>query len=295
MYELTQAIGNSYYIDCPARMGLYRLDEKNVCLIDSGGDKDAAKKVEKILNAQGWTLQSIISTHYHADHIGGNQRLQQTTGCRVYACGIEGALTEYPVLEPALLYGGYPPKDLRHKFLMAQPSKVLDLSDASFPASLQPVPLPGHSFNMVGIRTPDNVVYLADSVSSAETLKKYRVCVIYDVAQYLETLDSLDQLKADLFVPAHAPVVADIHELAALNREAVWQVADDLLSFLASPMQFEDILQCLFEQYGLAMNFEQYVLVGSTVKSYLSWFKDTGKADVSFECGRMLWHAVNGQ
>lgn len=31
------------------------------------------------------------------------------------------------------------------------------------------------------------------------------------------------------------------------------------------------------------MNFEQYTLVGSTVRSYLSWLKDTGKVVAEFQ------------
>ena len=45
----------------------------------------------------------------------------------------------------------------------------------------------------------------------------------------------------------------------------------------------------LFSDYGLAMNFEQYVLVGSTVRSYLAWMKDTGKVKVLFENSMLLW------
>ena len=37
------------------------------------------------------------------------------------------------------------------------------------------------------------------------------------------------------------------------------------------------------------MNFEQYVLVGSTVRSYLSWLKDTGKLSAQFENSLLLW------
>lgn len=40
------------------------------------------------------------------------------------------------------------------------------------------------------------------------------------------------------------------------------------------------------------MNFEQYVLVGSTVKSYLSWLKDTGKLTVQFADNRLLWQRI---
>ena len=37
------------------------------------------------------------------------------------------------------------------------------------------------------------------------------------------------------------------------------------------------------------MNFEQYVLVGSTVRSYLSWLKDKGMLTAVFEDGMLLW------
>ncbi len=40
------------------------------------------------------------------------------------------------------------------------------------------------------------------------------------------------------------------------------------------------------------MNFEQYVLVGSTVRSYLSWMKDTGKLSAEFCDNMLLWKRV---
>ena len=70
MYELYRLGECSWYIDCPAKIGIYQPNEKEVYLIDSGNDKDAGKKIKKILDAQGWTLKGIINTHSHADHIG---------------------------------------------------------------------------------------------------------------------------------------------------------------------------------------------------------------------------------
>ena len=89
MYELTQVAGNSYYIQSPAKIGLIRLNDTDVCLIDSGNDKEAGRKVRQILDANGWHLTAIYNTHSNADHIGGNQYLQNQTGCKVYAPGIE--------------------------------------------------------------------------------------------------------------------------------------------------------------------------------------------------------------
>ena len=51
-------------------------------------------------------------------------------------------------------------------------------------------------------------------------------------------------------------------------------------------------MQRLFTDYGLRMDFQQYVLVGSTVRSYLSWLKDTGMIQASFEDNLLLWQKV---
>ncbi len=291
MYELHQVGERSYYIDCPAKIGIFRANDTDVFLIDSGNDKDAGKKVRKILDGQGWKLSGIINTHSNADHIGGNKYLQQQTGCKIFADGIEAAFTEYPVLEPSFLYGGFPCKDLRHKFLLAEPSDVCGFSDADFPKEIEVIPLKGHFFDMAGFRTPDGVVFLADCLSSKETLDKYRIGFIYDVAEYLKTLETVKTLKAKTFVPAHAPAADDISELAEYNIRKVNEVAEKIVGICKEPICFERILQKLFNDYGLTMNFEQYVLVGSTVRSYLSWLRDGGRLNAEFKDNMLMWIA----
>lgn len=289
MYELVQISERSYYIQSPAKIGLVKLDEKNVVLIDSGNDKDAGRKVRQILDASSWHLTAIYNTHSNADHIGGNQYLQRQTGCAVYAPGIDCAFTRHPLLEPSFLYGGYPCRDLRHKFLMAQESDAKELTQADLPEGFQLIPLPGHFFDMAGFRTPDDVVFLADCLSSRETLEKYQIGFIYDVAAYLNTLESVKTMQARMFVPAHAAACEEIADLAQHNIDKVLEVAERITGICAEPLCFEAILQKLFEAYGLDMNFEQYVLVGSTVRSYLAWLKDTGRLNCLFENSMLLW------
>ena len=293
MYELIPVTENSYYIQSPAKIGLVRIrDTDEICLIDSGNDKDAGRKVRQILDAHGWKLKAIYNTHSNADHIGGNKYLQGQTGCRIYAPGAEQAFTRYPVLEPAFLYGGYPCKDLRHKFLMAQESGAEVLRPEALPEGFQVLPLPGHFFDMAGYRTPDGVVYLADCLSSRETLEKYQIGFIYDVAAYLETLEMVKTLSARMFVPAHAPASEEIASLAQYNIDKVQEIGERILELCREPLSFETILQQLFAGYQLTMNFEQYVLVGSTVRSYLSWLKDTGRLNAFFSDNRLLWERI---
>lgn len=75
MYELIQVSDKCCYIQSPAKIGLVRLEGSEVCLIDSGSDKDAGRKVRQHLDANGWKLAAIYNTHSNADHIGGNRYL----------------------------------------------------------------------------------------------------------------------------------------------------------------------------------------------------------------------------
>ena len=291
MYELVNVRGKSFYIESPAKIGLVKLDGDKVCLIDSGSDKEAGRKIRKILDSEGLKLTAIFNTHSNADHIGGNKYLQSQTGCKIYAPDIECAFTRYPILEASFLYGGYPMKELRHKFLLAQESNAEYLTPEVLPDGWEIIPLPGHFFSMAGFRTPDDVVYLADCLSSVETLEKYRISFIYDVGAYISTLETVKSMEAEAFVPSHAPVTDEISGLAQYNIDSVNEIADIIAGICREPLNFESVLQRLFSVLNLSMTFEQYVLAGSTVRSYLSWLKDKGRVKAYFSDNMLLWEA----
>ena len=292
MLELVHIKGNSYYFAGPAKVGLYRTSDNDVVLIDSGNDKDAAKRILRTINEQGWQLTAIYNTHSHADHIGGNAYLQKNTGCRIFANGLEAAYTNHPILEPLTLFGAYPPKELRHKFLLAEQSVAAPLDEAALPQGLTLLPLSGHAMDMVGFLTDDGVAYIGDALSSRETLDKYKICYTYDVAAYLDTLKRLPDIKAELYLPSHAALTEDIAPLAAYNIAATQTVAEDILALLAEPKAFELLLSELLTKYGAPLNFQQYGLVGSTLRSYLAWLKNEGRITVLFENNFLCWKAI---
>lgn len=292
MSSLIQVSEQCYYLPGPAKVGLVHLGDNEVCLIDSGSDKSAARAIRKELDAHGWHLKAIYNTHSHADHIGGNKYLQTQTACRIYAPGAELAFTLHPILEPSFLYGGYPGQELRGKFLYAAESEAEPLTPATLPTGFELLPLPGHSFDMVGFRTPEDIVFLADCLSARSTLEKYRICFIYDVGAYLSTLEKVQGMSARLFIPSHTEPMEDVSSLARLNIEHVHATAATILSLCCTPLCFEDLLQRIFHTFGLHLNFEQYVLVGSTLRSYLTWLAQTGRIAATFADNRLLWSAL---
>ncbi len=292
MYELVQAGDNTFYLESPAKVGLWRTAPDRVWLIDSGNDKEAGKRILRVLDGQGWKLEGILNTHSNADHVGGNQYLQQHTGCPAFARGLECAFMRHPRLEPSFLYGGYPCKSLRNKFLMAPVSDAMELSEETLPPGLRQLPLEGHFFDMAGFETEDGVFFLGDCLAGESILNKYHIFFIYDVQAFLRTLDFVEKLRGRCFIPAHGETAEDIGPMAGANRRKVMEIIDAILKICTVPRCFEDILKALCDRYALKLDFNQYVLVGSTVRSYLSYLCDAGRMAADFADNRLLWRAL---
>ena len=146
--ELVKVGNKTYYIKNATNIGVYKINDKDVYLIDTGNDKDSGKKIIKIVEQQGWSIKGIITTHSNADHIGGNKVIQDRTNCPVYALGIEKSFTQFPILEASFLYGGFPFKDIRNKFLLAKESVVTPIEN-NLPVGLEYLTLKGHFFDMI--------------------------------------------------------------------------------------------------------------------------------------------------
>lgn len=286
--ELIKVGERTFYIKNATNIGVYKIDDNNVYLIDAGNDKDAGKKILKIIEEQGWKVAGIITTHSNADHIGGNKIIQDRTGCKILAHGIEESFTRYPILESSFLYGGYPFKDLKNKFLLSKESTPTEI-EGNLPDGLEYFSLKGHFFDMIGIKTSDDVYFLADSLFSEETIKKYHLFFIYDIREYLNTLDLLSTLNGKMYIPSHCDATNNISSLIDLNKNKIREVLNRIYDICGNGLTFETILKTVFDEYDLEMNLNQYVLVGSTIKSYLSYLCDENRITYDFNSNQMIW------
>lgn len=289
--ELIKVAEKTFYIKNATNIGIYKINKDEVYIIDTGNDKDAGKKILKIIEEQGWTIKGIITTHSNADHIGGNEIIQDRTNCDILAYNIEKSITENPILEPAFLYGGYPFKDLRNKFLLAKESNVIPIQN-NLPEGLEYFELKGHFFDMIGIKTSDNIYFVADSIFSEETINKYHLFFIYDIKEFLNTLDYLKTLKGKLYIPSHCEATEDISKLIEINKNKIQEIIEKIYNICKEEKTFENILKNIFDEYKLTMNVNQYVLIGSTIKSYLSYLYDEGKIRYEFKNNEMVWKQI---
>ena len=292
MFELVKVTDHCYYIESPSKVGIYKRNDTDVYLIDSGSDKNSAKTTLKICSEQGFIIKGIINTHAHADHIGGNAYIQEKTGCDIFCSTIDRPFIEHPIINPLHIYGGYIPQEMEHKFFLAKESVTKDISSTDFPSELKTYDISGHSLGMIAIVTPDNVAFVGDIVSSEEIIKKYGITYLLDIKKHLESLTFVENMSADKFIMSHVETVDDIKPLIKLNRDKLYEICDMILAMLKEPLTFEVLLQKLFYHYELKMSIRQHSLVGSTVRSYLSYLKNEGKVDVIIDDNLILWKTV---
>ena len=290
--ELVQVGKNTFYLDNPTNIGIYLVNNKDVYLIDSGNNKDAGKKILKIINEHNWQVLGIINTHSHADHIGGNNVIQNRTNCAIFSSEIENSFISNTILEPSILYGGYPFNSLLNKTLMAKESSSI-LIDDNIRNTFDVIELPGHSYNMIGLKTKDNIYFLGDSLFSEETINKYHIFYICNVKEFLNTLDKLNNLDGDLYILSHCKPVSDLDSLIKVNRDKVLEIINKIYNLCSNKITFEDILQKIFTDYNINMNENQYFLIGSTIKAYLSYLYDEGKISYTFIDNKMYWYQLN--
>lgn len=289
--SLVQIKGNTYLIPAPTNVGVYVKDNLAI-LIDSGNDKEAGRQILRLLTQRDWSLQLIINTHSNADHIGGNSFLQEKTRCQIAATRQEAAFINDPLLEPSFLYGGFPSRDLRNKFLMAKPSNVISVITSSgeiLGTGLQAEPLPGHFFEMIGVMTPDQVFFIADSLFPENVINKYHLFYLLDIKSHFATLDKLGKVEAELFIPSHGEPTSKLDALIKANKNKIEEILAKVLGICVEAVTIDDVLAEICTLYQISLNATQYVLLSNTIRSYLTYLYEEDLIDCCFEGGKLTW------
>lgn len=288
----THVRGNTYYLSGKTNIGLVK-EGAEVILIDSGNDKEAGRKLRQLLDANDLRIKYILNTHSNADHIGANAYLMNQYNCLSYGLGKEVVFSNYPELESSLLYGGFPTKKMKNKFLMAKPCQMKDLN--TLETSIEYFEIPGHFLDMVAYTTLDNVCFLGDAIFPQDIIEKYHLFYIYDVRAYLNTLEKLAELNQQddtIFIPSHGIISTDISEIINLNNTKVNEVIKLILERCQNKIGFDDLFKDILDYFNLTIDLNQYLLVGSTIRNYLAYLVDENKLEFIFETNKLYYKTI---
>jgi glyoxylase-like metal-dependent hydrolase (beta-lactamase superfamily II) len=299
---LLQSIaGRAYYITGANNLGIVATGDRGAIAIDTGLDKDTGRLIRKALDEAGLKLRAIVSTHHHADHIGGNDYLlRNLPGVEVYAPRLEAALIEHSILEPIYLnMGARPLAALRTKWLMAVGTPVHHVIDGARleigGVSFEVLALPGHSVNQIGVAV-DGVCFAADGFFGPAILQKHVIPYAHDVAAQLATLHTL-AIRDDLyFLPGHGDLTPrdDLEEALAANQAAIERGSQLVLAALAEPGDHHAVARRVRGELGLNLaGIPQYAIFASAIAAHLSYLEAQRLASVTLEDEGMIWRAVD--
>ena len=293
--ELIPLTPTAYQLRGGSNAGVIVQDDRAV-LVDTGLDKDTAKKILRHVESLKVKLVAVVITHAHADHFGGAATVRARLGVPVYAPALEAAIVANPILEPLYLYSGAAPiAELRGKFILAEAcpvDRLLEPGEAVIEGvPLKVIPAPGHAPNQMMIAGGD-ACFVADAVFAPEIAAKHVIPFYVDVDQTLASLEALSRLDGQYaaFVPGHGAAVPSVAPWAAENAARLVEIRATVKSVLGTADDAARILKLTADRLGLAIgNLVTYCLTQTTILACLSSLQKAGEATVSVVDNRLVW------
>ncbi|MDQ2653229.1 MAG: MBL fold metallo-hydrolase [Chloroflexota bacterium] len=300
MAELLPLAERVWVVPGGVNIGVLANEAGQIVLVDTGLNDTAAKKALKAVREElGGEVVAILTTHGHADHFGGNATVVKRTGAAVHAPAFDEAVLKYPLLQPALLYGGADPIDtMRGRFMLADASPV-DVIVQPGPhevagITLEAVPLFGHSPGQLGYLVGD-VFFCADVVLPASVLEKYRIPYLFSLTDHLQALDHAATIPHRVAVPGHGVVLeeGDLAELIGVNRALADRVLEATLELAATPQTASVVLQGLLQRFGAPVaDAPSFFLLQPTAFAFLSHLHRQGLVHHGIVDGASVWERV---
>ena len=289
MFEIKKLKGNTYYYEAYTNVGIYVPDGKNALLIDACDHPRMVKGLDRQLCEAGISVGCIIDTHCHIDHICGNSYFKNKYGCRLLCTEKEKPFICYPSLESEFYYAGINTDKSKNPLFLVEPTVPEIINESNIPEGLELVSLPGHGFEMIGVKTPDNVFFVADAVLSVKTWEEYRLPFFREVNKAVETLEMLRGISADIYVPSHNPPLDSITELAEYNIERLRE-KKALIYSLCNGSSFEELFEETLHREALQIRTEKYPMYAVMVRNFLQALVEDDKIYAVYENNRMVYY-----
>lgn len=271
-------------------------------LVDTGLDESHARRLLRALEEAALTPTGLLNTHSHADHHGGNAfLLKRFPELKVYAPPLEEAIIRQPILEPLILFGARPPRDLQTKFLLAPASPARLAPEPGLArvggVDLELIEVAGHASQMFAVRVGD-VLYAADALFGPDALDKHPLTFCADSRLQKEAAARLGRLEGVRAVlPGHGGPTADLAGLVAANLAAYGRTTAAVLEAVrAGPAPVDDLLARVCGALGVTMTTPGAVVLNrAVVSAHLTELLERGEVEMGVEGNRLVFRPAPGE
>ncbi|MDO4393486.1 MAG: MBL fold metallo-hydrolase [Bacillota bacterium] len=286
--QLEQAGERTYIVKGRTNTGIYCIDDSRVAIIDTGF-ADCGSIIDNLISERGWKPEYIVNTHSHIDHTGGNKYFNDKYHIPSYMMKREIMFAQDPELEAAYMNGGYPARKLREGFARPAGVDYRDIEGTEL-KGIEYTDLPGHSPEMIGIRTDDGIWFTGDAYLSKGYLKNHMFAFIYQIDRFVESLEKLRKMEGSLFIPSHGTVEEDITDTIRLNLDNIERMSEFFLDICAEARGIDEILKCMFEKLNMPRGIGYYAMASSTARSFLSYLQDKDELQCQFLDNVNKWY-----
>ena len=292
MSEPIQLSERVFYLSGGVNSAVVVGENKQAVLVDTGGDKDAGRRVRKACEALGVTPVAIVNTHSHADHYGGNDYLVRNLDLSVYAPPFEASIMQSPYLEPVYLFGGAkPPKELLSKWLLAKSSPVDHLLEPGrlelAGLSLEIIESSGHAHVHYALKV-DDVLIAADAVFGTSALKKYPLPFGQDIGGQISSAEKMAAQEVRILLPGHGEPTEEVQALVDANVETFHRAAK-VIEEVCTGVDTATVLKHTCQKLHIEMSLPRYYLNLCTVNAYLTYLRESDRVRLELEDNTLAW------
>lgn len=159
------------------------------------------------------------------------------------------------------------------------------------------ISLPGHFFDQVGFLVTDKsenkkVFFLGDGFFGIPLLKRFWIPFIYEPEDFRKSVEKIEEIYADFYVPSHGDfcVLENLEAIAEFNIIVTLEFEKLIKKLLLEkPQNQEELLKSVADYAGLELKESNYILIGTTLRSYLSSMNKRGILEHKVVENRLIW------
>ncbi len=298
--EMLHVLGNTYAaVGSTALLPIYKLNERDIVLIDTGYAKLDRAGLVNLLDGSGLVPKYVLCSHAHFDHTGNVRYLQERYGAKAILSLIEAGISvnpdSYRANYVALTYGKSRELFLEECFTA---DRVLRKTDASLELdgrTFGTLPLPGHSAGHLGFVTPDGAAYVGDCLISQSEIDGAKLPTSMFIARDLESKAYLKTTDYPVYILAHKEVVRReaLEGLIDRNIGFIQSKRAELLEVLEDGMTFSEWIGAFCQRENVRTHNElKFSIVERNFSNFVSWLTDSGAVMVRREfCAKRYYRA----
>jgi len=295
---------NTYYIRGGTNSGIYLFKDGTALIIDPGLIGLRFKRIINELENNNIKVKFIVNTHEHIDHYGSSLQFKmEYPSIKILSSKYAKLYIENEDLFSKYIVGGKSNKffdeffSCSSKYNYKEKLKIDEvlkqgtvyLNNEKF----EIIEFKGHTPGSIGVMTKDRVIFIGDLLVGKEMLNKYDFLFIYDINEYLKSLEKLKDIDYEYIVLGHSKNIMtkeESYELIDNHKKSIYKYLNQIIIELEEPIGIEELLKKIIISNNLTCNYKEFYFYKSSLMSAISYLCDLDKIGYIIKNGELLYY-----